>query len=325
MVGKIVLVLLLTLGASLAQGQPSSDPNKAEKGKPEKTRSKLEELIDEALRNNPDIRVAEAKMREAEAELARTRLVVTQKLVQQQAELEAARKTLEEAEKRYQSVIRMKATMPRAVSLEDERASEVIVQRAKADLAKVEAEAPYLLGRNPVAKGAPLSVWVDLSPTMQKSAWLWEGDGSYRFMAGHGLRGFTFESKPVMQGPMAERIRKALDTPVELKIEKVPAGDALQFLLKQGGDLPVVNRVNLTEPVQLVGRDKVPLGAALQMLLDQLSGEDVHLLVREYGILVTTGKAMPAGAVELHEFWKGSVHTKPATETKPDKKPEVPR
>src|SRR5437868_10610793 len=42
---------------------------------------RLEELLSRALKENPDIRVAETKLREAEAELNRTRLQVTQKVV----------------------------------------------------------------------------------------------------------------------------------------------------------------------------------------------------------------------------------------------------
>src|SRR5262249_49519257 len=41
----------------------------------------LEEMLNKALKDNPDIRVAEAKMREADAELNRTRLQVTQKVL----------------------------------------------------------------------------------------------------------------------------------------------------------------------------------------------------------------------------------------------------
>src|SRR5437588_11514314 len=41
----------------------------------------LEEALASALKNNPDIRVAESKVQEAEAELNRSRLQVTQKVV----------------------------------------------------------------------------------------------------------------------------------------------------------------------------------------------------------------------------------------------------
>src|SRR5437660_737827 len=45
------------------------------------TEPTLEEMLNKALKDNPDIRVAEAKVREAEAELNRTRLQVTQKVL----------------------------------------------------------------------------------------------------------------------------------------------------------------------------------------------------------------------------------------------------
>src|SRR5262249_59137832 len=67
---------------------------------PSPAKSKLEEMLEQALKANPDLRVAAAKVQEAEAELNRTRLEVTRKVVTLYTGLEAARKTVEVAEKR---------------------------------------------------------------------------------------------------------------------------------------------------------------------------------------------------------------------------------
>src|SRR5947208_69846 len=88
-----MLVLLVVTGAALGQAQnaveerlPSDTAKAAPVQQPSPTRpelpkrSQLEQMLTEALLNNPDIRVAEAKLREAEAELNRVRLQTLQKL-----------------------------------------------------------------------------------------------------------------------------------------------------------------------------------------------------------------------------------------------------
>src|SRR3984957_10391985 len=102
------VVEVLSLGVvltavCLGYGQPSAqESGKTSKvGETEKKPAKkslLEEMLEQALRNNPDIKVAEAKLHEAEAELNRTRLAVTQKVATLYAALDAARKGVEVAE-----------------------------------------------------------------------------------------------------------------------------------------------------------------------------------------------------------------------------------
>src|ERR1700676_3908905 len=80
---------------------PKTDQAKPPGDKPKEAppKSKLEEMLQQAMRNNPDIRVAEAKMAEAEAELNRTRLVVMQKVVLYNAKLDDAKMKVEFAQK----------------------------------------------------------------------------------------------------------------------------------------------------------------------------------------------------------------------------------
>src|SRR5436309_9636032 len=68
----------LTFGQATEQKAEKKSPNDSEKKSSveptKKAPATLEELLAQALKANPDIRVAEAKLREAEAELNRTRL-----------------------------------------------------------------------------------------------------------------------------------------------------------------------------------------------------------------------------------------------------------
>ena len=67
----------------------------------EKKPSQLEELLAQALRDNPDMRVADAKVREAEAELNRARLLVIQKVVAHQHTVETLESAVKMAEAHY--------------------------------------------------------------------------------------------------------------------------------------------------------------------------------------------------------------------------------
>src|SRR5260370_31787658 len=121
------------------QKQPG---DKAGKDVPPKT--KLEEMLQQALRNNPDIRVAEAKVAEAEAELNRTGLVIMQKVVLYNTNLADAKAKVAGAERRLERVVAANRAV--AVSAEEIQIAETELQTAKANLAKVEAELPLLLG-----------------------------------------------------------------------------------------------------------------------------------------------------------------------------------
>ncbi len=104
----------------------------------------LDNLLAQALKDNPDIRVAEAKMREAEAELNRVKLQVTQKVVTQQRELVMYQSALKQAQAnfdRIQALHRQGATSTESIG-----AAEASLQKAKAELARIEAELPYILG-----------------------------------------------------------------------------------------------------------------------------------------------------------------------------------
>src|SRR6266478_4733040 len=91
------LGVLLLLGLALAEPPPSGG-DKPKPANPVAVGDKatlggpvLTELLDRALKDNPDVRVAEAKLREAEAELNRARLLVMQKVVALQRAVEDAK------------------------------------------------------------------------------------------------------------------------------------------------------------------------------------------------------------------------------------------
>src|SRR5262249_52782687 len=100
--------------------------------------SELEQMLAEALAHNPDIRVAEAKLREAEAELNRVRLQVLQKESTLYHAAEAQKATMGAVEGSLQTT----------AGPDRERAS-IILAQERAKLASLEAEVPGVLGRPP--------------------------------------------------------------------------------------------------------------------------------------------------------------------------------
>src|SRR5688572_13808045 len=94
-----LLVLIACRGLVLAQ-PPAGQSGAAPPAAPEKM--SLEDMLTRALKDHPDIRVAEARLKESEAELSRARMQVAQKVIAFHASLVTARKQVEEAEGQVQ-------------------------------------------------------------------------------------------------------------------------------------------------------------------------------------------------------------------------------
>jgi hypothetical protein len=335
-VSKLTGLTALALLAGTLMGQTGgpglTDPKKpAEEKKP----SPLEEMLAQAMRDNPDVRVAEAKVREAEAELNRVRLQAIQKVVAHQHTIETLTTAVRLAEARYQAAeaaLRF-AEVQYARTLElskrggvakedvdaarakveqakaDLVAAQATLQAAKADVAKAQAELPYLLGKGGKTddKTAELTRrWAldvlgrlpepaemeSLSHLAQGRAWEWR-----------------YLQQP--QGTVADKLRKALDKQINLKLENQPLGDVLKWLFDNSG-VSIVTTVppGVAGKMVTVNVQGIPLGAAFQ-LVEDVGG--VQFGVRDYGILVSD--KLPSGVTRLHDFWKAPEKTKSA----PDK------
>src|SRR5262249_32221131 len=109
-----VVVSLVASGLASAQATPQpggsgsgSPPAKQPDTPPKIT---LEELLARVLKDNPDIRVAEARLREAEAELNRTQLLAAQKAITFHAAWEAAKAKVAAADADYQPMLKLVPT-----------------------------------------------------------------------------------------------------------------------------------------------------------------------------------------------------------------------
>jgi hypothetical protein len=107
-------------------------------------------------------------------------------------------------------------------------------------------------------------------------------------------------------GPVADRVRRALDTHVTLNYNAVPVMDVLNELQKTYGLPLTVKRPDMSYKVTLSFEDQ-PLGAVLQAITDVYG---VEFFLRDYGVLVAVaGQPLPPGAVRVHDFWKSKPKT----------------
>jgi multidrug efflux pump subunit AcrA (membrane-fusion protein) len=284
-----VSVLTLIFGIGLLVAQEGGGDKKPKDSAPAKEPT-LEELLAKAVKDNPDIRVAESKVREAEAELSRARLTVMQKVVKLHHEINAHKALVAQARRDLDRVLKLAAA--RAIAQEEVIQVQNALQVAQANLAKAEAELPFLLGKQPALMNVINSVEVEAEVDSGGIVRLWD------IHTGKAL------GRPIAS-TMAEKIRKSLDTPIQLKLEKTPLDDVLEYVRQL---IPEVNILRAEKNEDLGRRavtarftQPVPFGAAAQWLEDEAN---VRFVVRDYGIVVTDAKNIPPGAMLLHDFWK---------------------
>src|SRR4051812_17698932 len=118
------------LGCQIGLGQTPAVLDKAEKYLAEKRAKempKLEDALTQALKNNPEILLKDARVREAEAELSKTRLEVLQKVVIVYQQIRVAEAAVEEAQSRF---ARIKALNEKKVIAREEfEAASIVLQK----------------------------------------------------------------------------------------------------------------------------------------------------------------------------------------------------
>lgn len=264
----------------------------------------LEELLAEALKNNPDVRVAESKLREAEAQLQRARMQVMQKAVALRGGLDAQEGAVKEAEALFKAA---EAKLKRFTELRknnaidqatvDEAAAGLEVARqklltAKTRFAELEGEMNFLQGKHRVRftlKMQDPALKVNSETVDKGLVWLFEQPVE---------RTWVVQLKP---GSTADKIRTALDKRVSVDFKNKPLADILKEFQSAHGVNFVVASKKVGETSVTAQANDMPLGAVLEMIEDTAG---VRLAVREYGVLATSAEQLPTGAVPLYTFWK---------------------
>jgi hypothetical protein len=230
----------------------------------------LDEMLVEALRNNPDIRVAAVKVQAAEAELIKTRLEVIEKVKSQYSTLQEVRERLKTAERLFS----IHATSPEDLA------------GAKLMVARFEAEFNYLLGKTRTGPGsARLQIVGDA--TLEGSS-----------------KATLAPQSPHLSDEVATKLANALNQSVNIDFDEGPLVE-LFYYLQERYHIPLAMNVagadgqkRKVKSVKVVG---VPLGALFQMLTDLNPG--LAFVVRDYGILAADANSLPPGAQSVHDFW----------------------
>jgi hypothetical protein len=329
---RTTALAILFLGAMAFAQQPSTTKSDAKdnKGTPGKSAdaqkpASLDDLITQALKGNADIRVAESKVQEAEAELQRTRLATVQKVTVLYHGIDVARKTRDEAEQRYLTSKRLYETAKGTMSMEELRGAKLTWDRYIAEVTKLEAEMPALLGKMPGKIGQQKT---DVSTedkahelaadralrwlAVQQAVGSGEAESSAARLLAAAMLG---EVKTGPEGSIADRMRKALDKPIDIDVSDKPMNEVLD---KISGLLEnaITFRIAPAKPREgatvfhattlvSVHFSKTPTGAVLQALNDSVPA--LAFVVRDYGILVCEADSLPPDAVLLHRFWKSGV------------------
>jgi hypothetical protein len=310
-----VVCVVAFVGTAVAQA-PDNTPGKskspAERASPAPAPSRqqsdptLDQLLEQALRNNPDMRVAEAKVREAEAELDRIRLQVTQRVISLQPEIAVQKVEIEQHARRHAAMEKLVGQGRAGVEgLDSNRA---LLERAKAKLAALEAEMTSLVGKSP-RPIALKTVEITLSPADLANVRV------VNVQPFKSTVSLDLASEPA-PGSMAEKIRRVLDKPISLKMKGVLGPEqVISAVRTQVPDVPfhVVGDSRSTPNVSLEF-EQISLGAALQAIEDSFTAMALRFYVRDYGILATMYDP-PQGGILVQDFWKNRGADKSAKPT----------
>jgi hypothetical protein len=292
--------VLAAAGLVLAQPPAKKDaPAAKEPAKP--TPGSLEDTLDKALRNSADIKAAEAKVRNAEAELNRVRQQVLTKATALHADLNLAKRMLAVAEQSL--AINERANKSGTTPLESLLAAQAMVEKHRGEVEKLETELKSLRGEFAVKLSSAA-----FSPDGGQM-WAAMSDGSIRIWdaaTGQAVREASAASPPAsVKAPMMDRVKKLLGQEVEFAVDNVQVVDALKGLLdKAKSDIPL--RVLLPEGfgASVALKGKLSVGAWIEAIQD--SDPEIRLLVRDYGLLLTTKGGVPDGALPVQDLWKGN-------------------
>jgi hypothetical protein len=275
-------------------------------------------MLAEALKNNPDIRVGEAKVREADAELNRVRLQVAHKVIAWRQAWEAQKTFVDSAEadaKRAQELHRRGA-----ISQEEIGAVQQKLAQAKAKLAEMEAEMPLLLGKHPQAAKTEQRLRGEMGPVPLEIG--------FEFPTIESLRAAVRSSNLVLAPPqvppasMADKIRKALETPIKAEFKQKSVKEFIKALEPNAPGLVIqVNDLygegGILDTKIDFRCEGIPLSAVLQAIEDKIAAAarpkeeglypaSYRFVIRDYGLLFIPEDRLPPGAVLLQSFLKSS-------------------
>lgn len=312
---------VVMLAASIALGQqplkketPPKEPAKSkEPAKP--APGSLEDTLEKALRNSADIKAAEAKVRDAEAEVNRVRSQVLTKATALHSNLNVAKRMLTVAEELFartkDGVTR--GTIPQAEFL----AAQSTVEKARGEVELLETELKSLRGEFAIKAMPHVAFDAEgrylYTQTLNEALRVWDTQTG-KLLENRNLLNDAAVKAAAVQTPMAERVRKILDREITFMANNLSLSEVFKELFVAAEtDIPHRDLLGQTD-TKFTLNGKMPLGAWFQALED--SDSEVAIVVRDYGLLMTSKDRVPKGAVGVSELWK-------AKETKSKDEPKA--
>jgi hypothetical protein len=313
---------VLLVGALLHADPPPKEDSKSDADRKAPTPSKLEEMLSEGLKNSPEIRVAAARVNQAEADLHRARLQVIQQVVTFYYSLEAAKAELDAAQKKVSSLERTRRLAAGSVSEDDYQAARDKLAVFKLKLEQVQAESSTLLGKGPT--GAKLVGRLDVRSrkvTLNEAT----SDVTVEVQKAEkqDLRVSSTYAYTLPPGSRQEKLRKALETPIKVSYKKQTLSAIFEDLQKKVPGLAVRDsRSTVQNPAEhtFVFEEPLPVAAFLQAIEDELApqggpyvvtlaGNHPRFVVRSYGLLFTD-HSLPPDAISVQDFLRQIGQTK---------------
>lgn len=220
--------------------------------------SSLEQFLNRALATHPEIVAAEVNVEAAQEELRRTRFKVARELVAFWYDWKAKERQLAEVTE----------------LAERQAVSKSQLIDAKAKLAEVESQLPYLLSQSGGLRLALVGAAAKAGP------------------------------KRVPEGPLVEKIREALNQPTEMQFIETPAGDVVDIVEDfHALKFPFVVDPTVKDLPMTLDLRQIPLGAALQAA--EVVTPGIRFVVCDYGLLATSDTSEAAATyVSANEFWR---------------------
>jgi hypothetical protein len=110
-----------------------------------------------------------------------------------------------------------------------------------------------------------------------------------------------------VQPTMVERVKKLLDQEGEFYFDNMSIREALEHLLERAKTNISLRCLMATEAdaaPKVTLKGKMTVGACIQAIED--TDPNYRVLVRDYGLLLTTRAGVPEGALRAQDVWKGN-------------------
>jgi hypothetical protein len=301
----------------------------------------LEQAINQALGNHPDMRLAEAELRVAEAKLAQVRMSVSQKVTEEFHRLEKERSDVEIAKANWERFTELLKRS--AISQEEVKLAQHQLASAKARLAATENSWALMMGRQLVMGGGqaePMNRnlnYLFYSGQLQNNASALSQNYLLGTRANEDLTRAIRINSDAGAANTIDQLKTHLDSKVKLeKQTNLDLEQAFKITTEGAGlklrvKLPIFENKALYKSTTRLELDsnEYPLHTWLQLIVDEMNSfqtmsapqrqetpKRFDLYVREYGLLLTSRDLAPPDAMTVQELWKQALLEKAAKEAK---------